>query len=127
METVYVEQPTSEVNASSEPIVYNPALSVSQPPASQTLNTSENAPTATPIDAQTSSDLNDASDFYLDDPYGAESFSDFAAGDFDLGFLSYAESLDRETIWLSYTGLDRSFEEQLLDQNEPAQLEDQML
>lgn len=104
-ETVYVNQPsevtyvTSATAASDAP--YSAPVNTEPAVAPQATAYTETPATRTPLDSDNQPGFGE---YLYDMEY------DYQPEDFDLSqnFVSYTESLDPETIWLSYAGLDQS-------------------
>ncbi len=68
----------------------------------------DDVPAVEQVDAEVSGYYCPGQNSFLSDyPYGAEYAVTRNAFDLSLAFVSYADSLDPETIWFSYAGLDR--------------------
>jgi len=107
-ETVYVTQP-----ATAATIIAPPAtVAASVPSAPATADASENASPAQQIETDTEGcfcpcHCNGQRPCTCDYPCGSEYAVNAEDFNLRLGYESYAESLNAETIWASYAGLDR--------------------
>ncbi|MDD4101221.1 MAG: hypothetical protein PHU80_01140 [Kiritimatiellae bacterium] len=100
-ETVYVNQPSTVTYATAQP-----AAATSQ----TFVQTNTEVPTTAWATAPSEERIEALPADYFSDGYSSETAfydlpEDFAL-DLRLNYVSYAESLDPETIWLSYSGLD---------------------